>query len=90
MNGSTVFARAPACRPLPPGIFLETSPWLNLLLTPEIVRRERALPLDPKKFVYLEGCVRREGPFDLPEFPARRRTAGLSRLRQPRRRRRRL
>jgi MGT family glycosyltransferase len=54
---------------LPPGIFLETSPWLNLLLTPEIVRRERAHSLDPGKFIYLEGCVRREGPFDLPEFP---------------------
>jgi MGT family glycosyltransferase len=54
---------------LPPGIFLETSPWLNLLLTPEIVRRGRAVPLDLKKFVYLEGCVRREGPFDPPDFP---------------------
>jgi UDP:flavonoid glycosyltransferase YjiC (YdhE family) len=54
---------------LPPGIFLETSPWLNLLLTPEIVRRERAHPLDPEKFIYLEGCVRSEGPFDLPDFP---------------------
>lgn len=54
---------------LPPGIFLETSPWLNLLLTPDIVRRERAQPLDPQKFVYLEGCVRSEGPFDLPDFP---------------------
>lgn len=54
---------------LPPGIFLETSPWLNFLLTPGIVRRERALPLDPAKFVYLEGCVRSEGPFDLPDFP---------------------
>lgn len=55
--------------PLPPGVFLETSPWLNLLLTPSIVRRRRAEPLDPKHFVYLEGCVRSEGPFDLPEFP---------------------
>jgi MGT family glycosyltransferase len=56
-------------QPLPPGIFLETSPWLNLLLTPEIVRRERAHSLDPSKFIYLEGCVRSEGPFDLPDFP---------------------
>ncbi|HEY6630195.1 MAG TPA: glycosyltransferase [Rhizobiaceae bacterium] len=51
------------------GIFLETSPWLNLLLTPAIVRRERVHPLDPQRFVYLEGCVRSEGPFDLPDFP---------------------
>jgi UDP:flavonoid glycosyltransferase YjiC (YdhE family) len=51
------------------GLFLEDSPWLNLLLTPEIVRRERAAPLDPNRFIYLEGCVRREGPYDPPEFP---------------------
>lgn len=51
------------------GAFLEASPYLNLLLTPEIVRRTRAAPLDPKKFVYLEGCVREEGPFDVPVLP---------------------
>lgn len=55
--------------PLPKGLFLETSPDLNLLLTPTIVRRERAEPLDPARFVYLEGCVRSEGPFEVPVFP---------------------
>ncbi|MER9304207.1 glycosyltransferase [Mesorhizobium sp. M0293] len=55
--------------PLPKGQFLETSPDLNLLLTPTIVRRERAEPLDPTRFVYLEGCVRSEGPFEVPVFP---------------------
>lgn len=55
--------------PLPKGLFLETSPDLNLLLTPAIVRRERAEPLDPERFVYLEGCVRSEGPFEVPVFP---------------------
>lgn len=55
--------------PLPPGLFLEPSPHLNLLLTPTIVRRERAAPLDPSKYVYLEGCVRAEGPYEVPEFP---------------------
>ncbi|MET2832372.1 glycosyltransferase [Mesorhizobium shangrilense] len=54
---------------LPKGLFLETSPDLNLLLTPSIVRRERAAPLDPDRFVYLEGCVRSEGPFEVPVFP---------------------
>lgn len=63
------FRTSAGVEPLPPGLFLETSPWLNLLLTPEIVRRERAQPLDPKKFLYLEGCVRSEGPFDVPDFP---------------------
>ncbi|UCI20419.1 glycosyltransferase [Mesorhizobium sp. B2-1-8] len=55
--------------PLPKGLFLEASPDLNLLLTPTIVRRERAEPLDPDRFVYLEGCVRSEGPFEVPVFP---------------------
>ncbi|RVD16769.1 glycosyl transferase family 1, partial [Mesorhizobium sp. M7A.F.Ca.ET.027.02.1.1] len=55
--------------PLPKGLFLETSPDLNLLLTPSIVRRERAEPLDPDRFVYLEGCVRSEGPLEVPVFP---------------------
>ena len=55
--------------PLPKGLFLESSPDLNLLLTPAIVRRERAEPLDPQRFVYLEGCVRSEGPFEVPVFP---------------------
>ncbi|WP_292290757.1 nucleotide disphospho-sugar-binding domain-containing protein, partial [Mesorhizobium sp.] len=55
--------------PLPRGLFLEASPDLNLLLTPAIVRRERAEPLDPARFTYLEGCVRSEGPFEVPVFP---------------------
>jgi MGT family glycosyltransferase len=55
--------------PLPKGLFLEASPDLNLLLTPSIVRRERAAPLDPAHFIYLEGCVRSEGPFEVPVFP---------------------
>lgn len=52
------------------GIFLEPSPHLNLLLTPAIVRRERREPLDPARFRYLEGCVRAEGPYQVPEFPS--------------------
>jgi len=55
--------------PLPPGLFLEPSPSLNLLLTPTIVRRDRAAPLDASKYIYLEGCVRSEGPYEVPEFP---------------------
>ncbi|WP_192180567.1 nucleotide disphospho-sugar-binding domain-containing protein [Mesorhizobium amorphae] len=55
--------------PLPKGLFLEASPDLNLLLTPTIVRRERATPLDRERFIYLEGCVRSEGPFEVPVFP---------------------
>lgn len=55
---------------LPDGQFLEDSPWLNLLLTPSIVRRERAHRLDPKRYVHLEGCVRSEGPYNVPAFPS--------------------
>lgn len=53
---------------LPPAQFLETSPWHNLLLAPSILCRDRAAPLDPALFTYLEGCVRQEAPFDVPDF----------------------
>lgn len=54
--------------PLPPSEFLESSPYLNLLLSPDIVRFERENPLDRQKFVYLDGCVRQEAPYTLPHF----------------------
>ena len=63
------FRRNHGLGPLEKGLFLEPSPHLNLMLTPTIVKRPRAQPLDPARFTYLEGCVRREGPFDLPDFP---------------------
>ncbi|PSJ56327.1 nucleotide disphospho-sugar-binding domain-containing protein [Kumtagia ephedrae] len=62
------FRAAQGLPALPAGQFLEPSPSLNLLLTPEIVRRERAVPLDPARYVYLEGCVRSDGPYDMPVF----------------------
>lgn len=55
--------------PLPPGQFLESSPDLNLLLAPSILRHQRQVSLDPERFAFLEGCVRREGPYQLPDFP---------------------
>lgn len=54
---------------LPAGIFLETSPVLNLLLAPSAVRYTRQPALPDDRFVYLEGCVRRESRYDLPRFP---------------------
>jgi len=54
--------------PYPVGQFFEASPYLNLLLYPEPVMYERARPLDPRRFQYLEGCVRREEPYELPVF----------------------
>jgi len=57
-------------KPFPAGEFLGPSPYLNLLLSPEIVRFERAEPLDPKTFAYLDGCVRGEAPYTPPIFAA--------------------
>ncbi len=52
----------------PPGQFFETSPFLNLLLYPEPLRYRRQNPLTPQRFQYLEGCVRRERPYQVPRF----------------------
>ncbi|MBZ5701995.1 MAG: glycosyltransferase [Acidobacteriia bacterium] len=53
----------------PLGQFFEASPFLNLLLYPEAVKFQRRQPLDPRRFQYLEGCVRQEQPYTLPSFP---------------------
>ncbi len=57
-------------QPYPPGQFFEASPYLNLLLYPEPVKFQRKNPLDPQKFAYLEGCVRQDAPYTIPEFKA--------------------
>jgi MGT family glycosyltransferase len=57
-------------KPYAPGQFLDNSEYLNLLLSPEIVRFERTTPLDPQKFAYLDGCVRKEAPYAMPVFAA--------------------
>ena len=54
--------------PYPLGQFFEASPRLNLLLYPEPVKFARGTPLDPRRFQYLEGCVRREEPYEVPRF----------------------
>lgn len=54
----------------PLGQFFESSPHLNLLLYPEAVKFDRAIPLDPARFQYLEGCVRKEDPYEMPQFRA--------------------
>lgn len=52
----------------PIGQFFEASPYLNLLLYPEPLRYRRAHALDPRRFQYLEGCVRADKPFAVPSF----------------------
>jgi MGT family glycosyltransferase len=41
---------------------------MNLLLYPKPLAFKRRTPLDPKRFQYLEGCVRDEGTYRVPEF----------------------
>jgi UDP:flavonoid glycosyltransferase YjiC (YdhE family) len=50
------------------GEFFEASPFMNLLLYPEPVTYARSEPLDPARFQYLEGCVRQDDPYEVPEF----------------------
>ena len=54
----------------PVGEFFEASPHMNLLLYPEPVKFNRSTPLDPGQFQYLEGCVRDEESYEVPEFKA--------------------
>ena len=56
--------------PYPLGQFFEASPHLNLMLYPEPLTYKRAHPLDPARFQYLEGCVRKEEPYEVPAFAA--------------------
>ena len=50
------------------GEFFEASPHLNLLLYPEPVKYRRRHALDEKRFQYLEGCVRKDDPYEIPNF----------------------
>lgn len=54
--------------PYPLGQFFEASPYMNLLLYPKPLAFKRRTPLDPKRFQYLEGCVRDEGSYQVPTF----------------------
>lgn len=54
--------------PYPLGQFFEASPYLNLMLYPEAIAYERKEPLDKKRFQYLEGCVRKDEAYTIPEF----------------------
>lgn len=54
--------------PYPLGEFFEPSPYMNLMLYPEPVKYSRTHSLDPTKFQYLEGCVRNDEPYEIPNF----------------------
>jgi MGT family glycosyltransferase len=64
------FLKSVGQRPYPLGQFFEPSPHMNLLLYPSAVRFKRRHRLPPGQFQYLEGCVRKEPPYVIPEFKA--------------------
>src|SRR5882672_12616319 len=59
-----------AIPPNPLGEFFEASPYMNLLLYPKPLAYKRKRALNPKRFQYLEGCVRDEGRYAVPSFAA--------------------
>ena len=64
------FLKSVGERSYPLGQFFEPSPHMNLLLYPSAVRFRRRHRLPPGQFQYLEGCVRKEPPYVIPEFKA--------------------
>ncbi|MDX1738121.1 MAG: glycosyltransferase [Alphaproteobacteria bacterium] len=52
----------------PLGQVFEASPYLNMLLYPKAIAYDRKDPLDPARFQYLEGCVRKDEDYTIPEF----------------------
>ncbi|QJP09554.1 nucleotide disphospho-sugar-binding domain-containing protein [Pseudomonas multiresinivorans] len=57
-------------RPYPLGTFFEESPYMNLLLYPDPVKFQRRHPLPARQFHYLQGCVRTDKPYEIPQFKA--------------------
>jgi MGT family glycosyltransferase len=54
----------------PLGQFFEASPHMNILLYPSAVKFKRKHKLSPKRFQYLEGCVRKDAAYKVPTFKA--------------------
>ena len=63
------FLKAHGEEPYPLGTFFEASPFMNLLLYPDAVKFDRRHPLPEERFHYLQGCVRSDTPYQIPEFP---------------------
>lgn len=62
------FLKSAGEKKYPPGQFFEASPFMNLLLYPKSVKFKRRHKLKPSRFQYLEGCVRKEAPYEVPRF----------------------
>jgi len=53
----------------PLGEFFEPSEVMNFLLYPKPLAFDRENPLSPERYQYLEGCVREEEHYEVPDFP---------------------
>jgi MGT family glycosyltransferase len=62
------FLKSVGERKYPLGQFFEASPHMNILLYPSAVRFKRRHKLPPKQFQYLEGCVRKDATYKVPQF----------------------
>jgi UDP:flavonoid glycosyltransferase YjiC (YdhE family) len=53
---------------LPYDILFEVSPYMNFFIFPKAIAYKRRNILDPNNFCYLNGCIRQETPYQLPNF----------------------
>jgi MGT family glycosyltransferase len=54
---------------LPPSVFIDESPYLNLVIAPSPLRIDRDVPLPADRFLIMEHNVRTEPPFAVPDLP---------------------
>src|SRR5262249_30655894 len=67
-DGFNAFLNSVGEKRYPIGQFFEASPFMNLLLYPAPVKFKRRHKLSSEQFQYLEGCVRKDKPYEIPEF----------------------
>ena len=62
------FLKSAGEKKYPLGQFFEASPHMNILLYPSAVKFKRKHKLPARQFQYLEGCVRKEAAYAIPQF----------------------
>ena len=62
------FLKSAGEKKYPLGQFFEASPHMNILLYPSAVKFKRKHKLPARQFQYLEGCVRKEAAYTIPQF----------------------
>jgi MGT family glycosyltransferase len=63
-----IFLKSVGEKKYPLGQFFEASPHMNILLYPSAVKFKRRHKLPARRFQYLEGCVRKDAPYKVPQF----------------------